>query len=740
MSTFTINSYLVDENGEYVVDENGDKIILSTQSIQVDYSTAVAGSNNRRSKPVLSFQVKKNVDDTWYVIVNRNHFVGRYPSQNTALGALYGLYIGNSGHPDGFSFWLEDSINRGGSVLDPDENVLTLTRDGNDYSVALDSRNDSTISPSTGTVMVAVQYRADGTQFNATGNILDSDIAVIDIDTPTSTSGSVDTYVFTNGWANQPENSYARAIIVNNVSGTYTVTNVIGTPVLVKDENNDTNISFTVDVQGAVTGGFADAVVTDNSTLDPGESISFTYEWLREIPTLTGITYPGAIENVYGQTSILADLKTSNAKVAFFGDSISNNGGTTHTSFWHAALFEWHPTSWKGAWFHTNGSQTGLFTNVNSTRFSGAPVSRPPGATDTVIPELDRQGMYTRGGELDGGAGVAVQSQFYVESLSDVQATRAGRGVLGRWPDGAKIFEKSDGTRDIATSSNLATMQSRVLSGSSASHVTTNSSWQLRNPGSTNNTGTVQYNPTLNTDLTVYGQVMTQNSADTTDYTGSEGSYWNLMYRSSADQLQKHWAHDGAFFGGTNDGMVISYYGDGGWTSGSHRTPGDTLTTTNGTDQYHYDAEYLAERATFEGTTHAYIHIGQNDIAGSVNRSGSQALASFDAMVTNIKAQIPGVKIIVSTIYDTEDDDSANLNDKQTFNDGLISRAQADSDMVCVDLNAYIEAQKPTLAQFTDDWLMGDSGDSNTDRIHPNQAGASAIMSYFWNRVEAVQP
>ena len=76
MSTFTINSYLVDENGEYVVDENGDRIILSTQSIQVDYSTA-AGSNNRRSKPVLSFQVKKNEDDTWYVIVNRNHFVGR---------------------------------------------------------------------------------------------------------------------------------------------------------------------------------------------------------------------------------------------------------------------------------------------------------------------------------------------------------------------------------------------------------------------------------------------------------------------------------------------------------------------------------------------------------------------------------------------------------------------------------------------------------------------------------------
>ncbi len=746
MSTFTINNYLVDENNDYVVTETGDRIILSTSSITVDFSAAAAGSNNSQSTPVLSFQVKKRTDNDWYLIVNRDRFVGQFPSQSLTMGALYGIYIGNNGHPDGFSVWLEDSINLGFSEIDPAINDLKLLRDGNNtdnYLVELRSYDPTAITPSSGTLMVAIQYRDYGQQFKATGNILDADIAVIDASTPTSVISGVNNYLFTNGWLNQAENASARAVIVDNVAGTYSVTNVIGTPVIVKDEVDPSVISFTVAIDGAVTGGFADAVVTDNSTVDPvrhPEGVSFTYEWAREIPSLTGLSSPGAIENVYGQTSILADLKTSNAKVAFFGDSISNNGGTSHTSFWHAALFEWHPTSWKGAYFHADGSTTGMFTNVNSTRFSGNPITRPPGGTDTTLPELDREGMRLRGGELDGTANVAVQMQFATSSLSSLQSVRTSQAVLGRWPDGAQIFEKTDGTRDIATQANRVQMGCRVLAGNNVDHVTTGSSWQLRNPGSTNNTGTIAYNPTLNTGLTVYSPEIDSSTGDTIDYIGTEGGNWNLIYRSSTSQAQKHWAMDGVFYGGQNDGLTISYYGDGGWTTGSHRPPGDLLTTTNGTDQYHYTPEYLSERASLEGTTHAYIHIGQNDIAGSVNRNGSQALASFDAMVANIKAQIPGVKIIVSTIYDTEIDDASNLADKAVFNNGIITRASSDPDMVCVDLNAYIKEQKPTLAEFTDDWLMGTSGQAGTDRIHPNQAGASAIMSYLWDRVEAVQP
>ena len=151
------------------------------------------------------------------------------------------------------------------------------------------------------------------------------------------------------------------------------------------------------------------------------------------------------IDGVYGNTSILGELKTGNAKVAFMGDSISNNAATTFTTFWHAALFEWHPDSWKGAWFHPNASNTGMFCNVSAAAFA-TDVKRPAGGKDTadppIIPELDRQGMYLRGGEVSGANGAAVQFQFYANSLSAIQADRTNRPVLARFPDGAQIFEK----------------------------------------------------------------------------------------------------------------------------------------------------------------------------------------------------------------------------------------------------------------------------------------------------------
>ena len=452
-----------------------------------------------------------------------------------------------------------------------------------------------------------------------------------------------------------------------------------------------------------------------------------------------------SIANVYGNYNILTELKTGNAKVAFFGDSITNNGGTgTFTTFWHAALFEWHPDSWKGAWFHPEGSITGMFNNLNDDRFNGTEIKRQPGGTNATLNSMDRQGLYLRGGILGGTHNVALQLQFFTASLSDVQAVRANRELLGRWPDGAKIFEKADGSRDIATTTNPVTMQARVLAGSSATHITTGSSWQLRNPGSTANTSTVNYNPTLNTDLTVYGKEMNA-AVDPINYTGSEGGNWNLIYRNNAAQDGSQWAYDGAFFGGFLDGMTISYYGDGGWTTGSHYAPGDSLNLNGVTDNWHYDAEYLRERAAFEGTTHAYVHIGQNDIAGSLQRSGAEALASLDTMLAKIRTEVPGVKIVITTIYTTVDDNAPNAADKAVFNAGIIDRANSASDLCCVDLAQHVtDTFSGDLDQFTIDWLYGDPAvtdpqDPLSDHIHPNQAGASAMQSYVWSRVVAAE-
>lgn len=451
-----------------------------------------------------------------------------------------------------------------------------------------------------------------------------------------------------------------------------------------------------------------------------------------------------SLTHVYGNYNILKAMKTDNAKVAFFGDSITNNGGTTtFTTFWHAALFEWHPDSWKGAWFHPQGSITGMFNNPNASRFNDNLQNRPSGGTNAVLPTLDRQGMYVRGGVLGGTTGVALQCQFYTASLSDQQSVRANRALLGRWPDGAKIFEKADGTRDIATNTNPVVMSARVLAGSAATHVTTGSNWQLRNPGSTSNTSTQQYNPPLNTGLTVYGYEINAN-VDVTNYDGSEGGYWNLMYRNNAAQDGSQWGYDGAMFGGFKDGMTISYYGAGGWTSASHYAPGDLLDLgSNGTDTFHYTDEYLQQRAQFEGTTHAYVHIGQNDIGG-VQRSGAEALASLDIMLAKIRTNVPGVKIVITTIYDTIDDNADNLADKAAFNAGIIERAEGASDLCCIDLATYVKEQKPDLNQFTLDWLYGDPAVTDpqnplSDHIHPNQEGASAMQSYVWSRVLAAE-
>ena len=442
------------------------------------------------------------------------------------------------------------------------------------------------------------------------------------------------------------------------------------------------------------------------------------------------------IDGVYGNTSILGELKTGNAKVAFMGDSISNNAATTFTTFWHAALFEWHPDSWKGAWFHPNASNTGMFCNVSLGAFS-SDVKRQAGGTDTTVSELNRQGMYLRGGDVIAANGAAVQFQFFANSLSAIQADRSNRDVLARFPDGAQIFEKSDGNRDIATVDNPVSMSARVLAGDDDNYDTTDSTWRLVSP-STAATTAAQFNPTLNTDLTVYGP-MIESAPDSTNYNDDNGNLtgnWNLLWASKPAQVGTHWVFDGAFFGGTNDGMTISYFGDGGWTTGSHFPPGDNINIGGVPDTWHYDQEYLRERAAFEELSHVYIHIGQNDIAGGMDRTGAEALANLDLMLSNIRNEIPGVKIVITTIYDTLDDSADNLADKATFNAGIISRAQTSSDMVCVDLSSYIKEQKPDLNTFTDDWLQGSSSDSSSDRVHPDTTGASAMQAYVWSKVE----
>jgi hypothetical protein len=120
MSTYSLNTYLVDENNDFVLTESGDKIVIDTISIDVDYGAAIAGMQSR-SRPVLTFEVKKDeASDSWHVTTNRQTFIGRYPSRDVALGALFGVYVRWGGHPDGFVSFLEEALSSRGAVIDDD--------------------------------------------------------------------------------------------------------------------------------------------------------------------------------------------------------------------------------------------------------------------------------------------------------------------------------------------------------------------------------------------------------------------------------------------------------------------------------------------------------------------------------------------------------------------------------------------------------------------------------------------
>lgn len=141
-SSFIINYYLIDENNEYILDENGDKIIISTQSVEIDENYQAVGgqaSTRRRFRTVQSFDVKSSEDQTdWHLIINQQTFVGRYPSQSAAISVLYGIMYQHSGHEDSFAFALEDMVNRGGSTIDPvGDNIMSQEITGGEFKAKI---------------------------------------------------------------------------------------------------------------------------------------------------------------------------------------------------------------------------------------------------------------------------------------------------------------------------------------------------------------------------------------------------------------------------------------------------------------------------------------------------------------------------------------------------------------------------------------------------------------------------
>lgn len=468
----------------------------------------------------------------------------------------------------------------------------------------------------------------------------------------------------------------------------------------------------------------ADVLVVDSNTAQAvgvnidGQDVTYC------APTTGGGTTPSepAVEYVYGERSILAELKEQPAHVSFVGDSISSNGNTAFATLFHGALFEWRPNQWKGAWFHTNGTGVGMFVIGRDVTSEN---SRPAGTALMQPSSLDNKtSNWTRAGTAGSATTQDWDFQFRVANLSPLSATRQnsqGDAVIAQWPDGSYMFRDADGNRSIATANTDVRMVAQMI-GYGSSGFVTDFDVRLYDP----NTQSDGYNQqTLTTDSDYWSDTLERERLTLTDYEGSEGGLWTLQIRNDNQAGDKEVIE--SVFWGTNDpGLEVSYFGDGGWRTRNHFPPGETISTTQGTEAYHYTTDALAGRMAALGTTHALVFLGMNDVTGS-GRSGEDVLTDFDTVLSNIRTARPGVKIVALTLYTTDTDDATKIASKATFNAGLKTRAAAASDLVVVDIHQYIVDTWTTQAAFSAAWLF--------DVTHFNQAGAAAISSFIWSKV-----
>lgn len=433
-------------------------------------------------------------------------------------------------------------------------------------------------------------------------------------------------------------------------------------------------------------------------------------------------------EYVYGNTEQLAELKSGDVHLSIFGDSISSNAQTAFTTLFHGALFEFHPDRWTGAWFHTEASKAGVYVDRP---LAEADISVPAG-TDQMFPgTLDRHtSNWSRSGVASANSTQDWDAQFYLQYLSSIQATRKanestpGALVLGRWPDGSRIFENADGQRTIAADGNVVQMQSQMIGYGTADFCLANLECRLFDPNTLAPGG---WASTPMTGGTGYWSEVISRTNLSTGWTGDESTgYWTLQIRDQT--VEKRQILESVFFGDTSNGFELSYFGDGGWRFRNHYPPGETITTTQGTSAYHYKPEAMAGRMAALGTTHAMVVLGANDIKAA-GRTGEDVLADFDLMLGKLRTASPGVKIVALTVFEGSGWSESMNTARSVFNAGLKSRAETVADLTVLDMAAFIEDEFDTAAAFAAAWL--------DDGTHFNQAGAAAVSSWIWSRVVA---
>lgn len=257
---------------------------------------ALGGALRGMAKNVFTFQVKKLDEGQWYLITNHQNFIGRYPSQAACISVLAGIMTYNDGLDAGFQAWLNDSLTKG-SEIDPDVNIIKTAEADPEITGTIESFNYAAAvgtADVSGGVYMAYETSTDGGQ-TWTGLGISTIIGA-----PLTNGDDGTTIVRTtsdSAWTNLAEDTYIRVCIAGADAGLNFTRLVAGSSVLKNEEDNTDLSELLLEISGSETagdpvelGGYSYAIIDDSAAvLDPGESISYTYMWYREIPTLTSL-------------------------------------------------------------------------------------------------------------------------------------------------------------------------------------------------------------------------------------------------------------------------------------------------------------------------------------------------------------------------------------------------------------------------------------------------------------------
>ena len=459
---------------------------------------------------------------------------------------------------------------------------------------------------------------------------------------------------------------------------------------------------------------------------------------------------------VYGNRDAISGMKTGSVHCSWFGDSLSNSGETDFTSLFHAALFEWHPDQWRGAYFHMNASGVGPYVSITNVR-DGSEFSYRQGrqyygipSTSSEIPNIgNRTSSWIRGGKAvdltPANPGddelQQISLQVTANKLGTTQGARGG-DILNRFPTGKGIFVDASGERSIGSTKPVS-LGVEVIGHGTTDFCDTELDHRIAAPG-LGYSGYSSASVSPSSDFWVETATRSVSGSHSPDGGGS----WNYHLRDLTDSGKWLVCHS-AFFGSSAIGFEMSYFGDGGYRIRNHYPPGESITIGSGgseeTQAFHYDNDHLVARMNALGTSHAMIFLGMNDVSGAPGRNASEVLADYDILLGKIRAAKPRVKIIALTLYRTGDgtgtgsnrgDNDTQAAIKNEVNAGLIARARASTDMAVIDINEYIRDTWNPDGSLTDAqmqqffytfWL--------NDPTHFNTTGASAIAGFIWEKV-----